>query len=160
MIRRIATLATLGTMALTAITAPPAAAQDDDWDVTLARGETRDIDFTTDEGTWLSVDLSPDGQWVVMDLLGHIYRVPAGGGDAEVLTRGSGVAVNYHPRYSPDGSEIAFISDRRGQNNLWIMNADGSNPRAVFVDDDIRASTPAWTPDGQYLVVRRSYVGS
>lgn len=130
-----------------------------EWDVTQARGDTRTIDFTTDEGTWLSVDLSPDGEWVVFDLLGHIWRVPATGGNAESLTQNSGVAVNYHPRYSPDGRSIAFISDRRGQNNLWIMNADGSEPEAVHVDADARMVTPAWTPDSRYIVVKRSPLG-
>ncbi|HEX7118867.1 MAG TPA: amidohydrolase family protein [Longimicrobiales bacterium] len=143
-----------------ALAAGPAAAQESgDWDVTLARGETREIDFTTDEGTWLSVDVSPDGRWVVFDLLGHIYRVPIDGGAAEVLTQESGVALNYHPRYSPDGRHIAFISDREGQNNLWIMGADGSDPRPVFTDGDVRVSMPAWTPDGQYIVVQRRFVG-
>ncbi|NNF26969.1 MAG: hypothetical protein HKN73_07115, partial [Gemmatimonadetes bacterium] len=132
----------------------------DEWDVTQARGETREIDFTTDEGTWLSVDISPDGGWIVFDLLGHIYRISAQGGDAESLTQASGVAVNYHPRFSPDGQWIAFISDREGQNNLWVMRADGSDARAVFTDMDIRAATPAWTPDGQYIVVQRSNVSA
>ena len=132
---------------------------DADWDVTLARGDTRDISFTTEEGTWMSVDLSPDGRWVVFDLLGHIYRVSAAeGGDAELLSRDVGVATNYHPRYSPDGSEIAFISDRSGQDNLWIMNADGSEPRAVFTESMVRAVEPVWTPDGEYIVVRRSRI--
>ena len=134
-----------------------AVAQDsqvDDWDVTQARGETLDIDFTTEEGTWMSVDMSPDGAWVVFDLLGHVYRVPTAGGDAEVLTGETGVAVNFHPRYSPDGSQIAFISDRDGQNNLWLMDADGSNPRSVFTAPLTRAVEPAWTPDGDYILVR------
>ena len=134
-----------------------AVAQDsqvDDWDVTQARGETRDIDFTTEEGTWMSVDASPDGNWVVFDLLGHVYRVPTAGGDAEVLTGETGVAVNFHPRYSPDGSQIAFISDRDGQNNLWLMDADGSNSRSVFSAPLTRAVEPAWTPDGDYILVR------
>lgn len=131
-----------------------------EWDVTLARGVTRDISFATDEGTWMSTDVSPDGQWVLFDLLGHIYRVPAqGGGEAELLTGGTGVATHYHPRYSPDGSEIAFISDRKGQNNLWVMNADGSEPRAVFTEPMVRAVEPAWTPDGQYVLVRRTEIG-
>jgi Tol biopolymer transport system component len=130
-----------------------------DWDVTLARGQTRDIAFTTDEGTWLSLDVSPDGRWIVFDLLGHIWRLPAAGGAAEALTQNSGVAVNYHPRLSPDGRLIAFISDRRGQANLWVMNADGSEPRPVHLDDNTRMLTPAWTPDGEYIIVRREPQG-
>jgi len=144
--------------------APSAARQAGDptvtWDVTTARGATRIVDFTTEEGTWLSVDIAPDGSWMVFDLLGHVYRAPTdGGADAVSLTQDAGVSVNYHPRISPDGSAIAFISDRGGQNNLWVMNADGSEPRAVLTDRNARASMPAWTPDGEYLLVRRDWVG-
>lgn len=88
------------------------------WDVTAARGTTRDVDFTTSEGTWMSADLSPDGSWIVFDLLGHVYRMPSSGGAATVLTQNSGVALNFQPRISPDGRTIAFITDRRGQYNL------------------------------------------
>ncbi|GAB1343821.1 amidohydrolase family protein [Gemmatimonas sp.] len=125
------------------------------WDVTQPRGTTRTINFTTTEGTWMSVDLSPDGAWVVFDLLGHIYRMPATGGTATVLTQNSGVALNMQPRISPDGRTIAFITDRRGQYNLWVMDADGGNPRAVFTDLNATAFEPAWTPDGRFIVVRK-----
>jgi Tol biopolymer transport system component len=125
------------------------------WDVTQPRGQTRDIDFTTSEGTWISADLSPDRTWIAFDLLGHIYRMPAAGGEATVLTQSSGVALNFQPRISPDGKTIAFITDRRGQYNLWVMNADGSNPRAVFNDLNSTALEPAWTPDGNFIVVRK-----
>ena len=133
----------------------------DEWDVTLARGETREIDFTTDEGTWMSMDISPDGRWVIFDMLGHVYRVPVdGGGVAELLTGSTGVATHYHPRYSPDGSTVAFISDREGQNNLWLMDPDGSNPRSVFSDQTLRAVETAWSADGDYIFVRlQSVVG-
>lgn len=149
----------LGAMALPGT---PLAAQDDGsdtWDVTQARGQTRDIDFTTEVGTWMSVDLSPDGAWIAFDLLGHVYRVPATGGDAELLSRDAGVSVNYHPRYSPDGGTLAFVSDRGGQSNLWVMDADGGNPRAVFTSQTVRVVEPVWTPDGDYIVVRRQNLG-
>jgi Tol biopolymer transport system component len=125
------------------------------WDVTLARGKTRDIDFTATEGTWTSADISPDGRWIAFDLLGHIYRMAAEGGEAQSLTQNSGVALNFQPRISPDGRTIAFITDRRGQYNLWVMNADGTNPHPVFTDLNATAVEPAWTPDGQYIVVRK-----
>ena len=127
-----------------------------EWDITEPRGETREIAFTTTEGTWMSVDVSPDGEWLVFDLLGHIYRMPAGGGEAASITQNSALALNIHPVFSPDGSEIAFISDREGQNNLWIMNADGSGPRPGFTNINIRAMEPVWTPDGEYIVVRQT----
>jgi len=130
------------------------------WDVTQPRGATREIAFTTTEGTWMSVDIAPDGQWLAFDLLGHVYRLPATGGEATALTQNSGIAVNMHPRISPDGSLIAFISDRRGQNNLWLMNADGSNPRPVFTDQYVRAAAPVWSADGQYLIVERTQLAN
>ena len=48
------------------------------WDVTQPRGQTRKISFTTDEGTWLSPDVSPDGRTIVFDMVGDIWIVPIG----------------------------------------------------------------------------------
>ncbi len=124
------------------------------WDVTAVRGKPRTISFTTDEGTWLSPDVSPDGRTIAFDMVGDIWTVPIGGGEAKVLTRSSGIALNMHPVWSPDGSRIAFISDRDGQNNLWIMNADGSNPIRVSNQREKRMALPAWTPDGNFIIAR------
>ncbi len=131
----------------------------DDWDVTKARGTTREIRFTASEGTFMSVDVSPDGTWLVFDLLANIYRLPIDGGEATCLTSASGVALNFHPSIAPDGKHIAFVSDRTGQNNLWVMDADGGNPRAVALDPNVRVFEPAWTPDGEYILVRRMEIG-
>ena len=119
-------------------------------------GNTRTIDFTVDQGTNMSVDISPNSKWIIFDLLGHIYRVPTEGGDAECLTQDSGPALNFHPRYSPDGEHIAFISDRGGAENLWIMRANGETLHNVNPDGDASYQQPAWAPDGKTIYVRRS----
>jgi Tol biopolymer transport system component/imidazolonepropionase-like amidohydrolase len=124
-------------------------------DIITPRGTPRAIRFDTDEGTDIALDISPDGRWIIFDLLGHIYRMPAGGGAAECLTQGSGVALNVQPRYSPDGRRIVFVSDRTGQLNIWVMDADGGRPRAVSVDMASRYYDPAWLPDGSAIVAVR-----
>jgi Tol biopolymer transport system component/imidazolonepropionase-like amidohydrolase len=110
--------------------------------------------FTTSEGTWMSVDVSPDGRTLVFDMLGDLYSLPVAGGAATRLT--NGIAHDMQPRFSPDGRLVAFISDKSGDNNLWVANADGSNQRQISkgIGDDFR--TPEWTPDGQYIVVSRA----
>ena len=119
----------------------------------------RTIDFTTDEVTWLSLDVSPDGRTIVFDVLGDLYTLPIGGGEATRII--GGLSFESQPTWSPDGTTIAFLSDRSGIENVWIADADGSHPRAVTKDGrtndrpQIMAS-PAWTPDGQYLVVSKS----
>ena len=119
------------------------------------KGAPRTIDFKTDEGTLMSVDVAPDGQWIVFDLLGEIYRMPVRGGHAECLTCGSGVALNFHPRFSADGREIAFVSDRSGQANVWVMAADGTAPRLLFPDPEHRYAMPIWTRDGRSVLATR-----
>lgn len=84
---------------------------------------TRKIEFR------LSLDLSPDGQTIIFELLGDLYTLPIEGGQATRIT--SGMAFDSQPRYSPDGQWIAFISDRDGADNLWIAKADGSDPRKL-----------------------------
>ena len=88
----------------------------------------RTIDFTTDEVTWMSVDVSPDGRTLVFDLLGDLYTLPIAGGAATRIV--GGLSFESQPTWSPDGKTIAFLSDRTGVENLWIANADGSNPAA------------------------------
>ena len=78
----------------------------------------RTVEFTTDEGTWVSLDVSPDGKTIVFELLGDLYTVPIDGGEAKAIT--TGMAFDSQPSYSPDGKMIAFVSDRDGAENLWV----------------------------------------
>jgi Tol biopolymer transport system component/imidazolonepropionase-like amidohydrolase len=123
----------------------------------LAAAET--IEFTTDEVTWMSVDVSPDGRTVLFDLVGDLYTMPIAGGEARQII--GDLSFESQPTYSPDGKTIAFLSDRSGIENLWIADADGSNPRAVSKDGRTNERpqlmvSPAWTPDGQFIIVSKS----
>ena len=128
------------------------------WDVAAAHGPTKTVSFTTTEGTWMNLDVSPDGQEIVFDLLGDIYVMPATGGKANRLT--SGPAFDLQPRYSPDGARIAFTSDRAGGDNLWTMARDGSDPKQVTKETFRLLNGPAWTPDGQYLLARKHFTST
>ncbi len=122
-------------------------------DVNVAPENARKVEFTTEEGTWMSVDVSPDGRWLLFDLLGDLYRTPITGGKATRLT--SGPAYDYAPRYSPDGKTVVFCSDRGGNMNLWLMEPDGGSPRPLTGEKDAVFSSPSWTPDGLYVLARK-----
>ncbi|MDB4875318.1 MAG: Amidohydrolase [Gemmatimonadetes bacterium] len=121
---------------------------------TLPLINTRTLKFTTDEGSWISLDLSPNGQTIVFDLLGDLYTMPVTGGTAKRITSGPG--WDQQPRFSPDGSQIVFVTDRSGAKNVWIANADGTKPHAITKSDRINFSSPIWAPDGQYVIAARS----
>lgn len=114
------------------------------------------VEFDTEEGTHMNVTVSPKGDVIVFDLLAHLYQLPIDGGEAKPLTQGSGIAMNTQPQFSPDGRRIVFISDRSGQENVWIINADGTSPRPVYLEEGARYNDPAWSPDGKSIVVIRN----
>jgi imidazolonepropionase-like amidohydrolase/Tol biopolymer transport system component len=125
------------------------------WDVTAAHGNTRTVSFTTSEGTWMNLDVSPDGSTIVFDLLGDIYTIPIEGGTATRIA--GGPAFEVQPRFSPDGAQISFTSDRAGGDNIWVMNRDGSEPRQVTKENFRLLNNAVWTPDGQYLIARKHF---
>ncbi|MBI4476923.1 MAG: PD40 domain-containing protein [Acidobacteria bacterium] len=114
---------------------------------------SRTVEFTTDEGSWISLDISPDGKTIVFELLGDLYAVQIGGGEARPIA--TGMAFDSQPRYSPDGSRIVFLSDRSGADNIWVANADGTDPRAITKEKTMAFRSPDWTPDGKYIVASR-----
>jgi Tol biopolymer transport system component len=120
----------------------------------LPLATTRTIEFETSEGTWLSLDVSPDGRTIVFELMGDLYTLTIGGGRATPITQGP--AFDSQPRWSPDGKRIAFLSDRDGSENVWTIDPDGGKPTQVSKGDKELYASPEWTPDGDYIVVSRT----
>ncbi len=127
------------------------------WDVETPPGEWgwKDVPLDTTEGTWINLDVSPDGKTVVFDLLGDIYTLPIGGGDATPIK--AGIAWHQQPRFSPDGRKIAYTSDAGNGDNLWIMNVDGSDATAVTKETFRLVNNPTWDPTGQFLVGKKHF---
>ena len=99
--------------------------------------------------------MSPSGQTVVFDLLGDLYTVSLSGGDATPLTQG--MSYDNQPRYSPDGSEVLFISDQNGSENLWLVDVESGERRPLTNGSTYSYESPDWLPDGDYVVAARSF---
>jgi len=126
------------------------------WDVSAPPGMTvREVPIQVEEGTWMNLDVSPDGQTVAFDLLGDIYTMPITGGTPTRIAEG--LAYETQPRFSPDGKRIAFTSDRGGGDNIWIMNRDGSDKRQLTTESFRLLNQPSWSPDGQYIVAKKHF---
>lgn len=128
------------------------------WDVQNPPGASHDATIDVTEGTWMSLDVSPDGREIVFDLLGDIYVMPIAGGEARAIA--SGVAWDMQPKFSPDGRSIAFTSDRGGGDNLWVMDRDGANAKQVSNETFRLLTQPDWSPDGQFIVGRKHFTSS
>jgi Tol biopolymer transport system component/imidazolonepropionase-like amidohydrolase len=150
-------LAAVGLMTGGAAAAPPETGgrpkSGDPWDVNVPHAPHDTLRFETDEGTWMSVDVSPDGRTLLFDLLGDLYTLPIGGGRATRLT--SGMAYDMQARWSPDGRRIAWTTDRGGNDNVWVMDAGGTRARPVTQEADRFTNGGAWSPDGRWIVARK-----
>jgi imidazolonepropionase-like amidohydrolase/Tol biopolymer transport system component len=136
---------------------PPAAdAKPDKWDVNAPPGlATRKVQIAVDEGSWMNVDVAPDGRTIAFDLLGDIYTMPIEGGTPTRIAEG--LAYEHQPRFSPDGTRIAFVSDRAGGDNIWLMNRDGSDKKQISKEDFRLLNQPSWSPDGQFIVAKKHF---
>ena len=126
------------------------------WDVNAPAGTPlKQVPIRTDEGTWMDVDVSPDGRTIAFSLLGDIYTMPITGGTPTRIAEG--LAWEVQPRFSPDGTRIAFVTDRGGGDNIWIMNADGSGKVALTKEDFRLLNQPSWSPDGRFIVAKKHF---
>jgi Tol biopolymer transport system component len=115
----------------------------------------RTISISTNESSYLDVDISPDGSTILFTCLGELFSVPAKGGVATQLTRG--LAINRCPIWSPDGKLIAYESDATGFQKLHVTNLSG-NFKKVF---DVKSSDgeilkPIWFPDSKQIAQFRT----
>ena len=130
------------------------------WDVNNPHKDWKYNTFNlkTTEGTWMNLDVSPDGKTIVFDLLGDIYTMPISGGTSTILR--SGLSYEVQPRFSPNGKYISFTSDAEGGNNIWVMTADGKNAKAITKEKFRLLNNAVWTPDGKSLVARKHFTSS
>jgi imidazolonepropionase-like amidohydrolase/Tol biopolymer transport system component len=130
------------------------------WDVShpTGAGQSKQIQLDTDEGTWINLDVSPDGRQIVFDLLGDIYIMPIAGGQAKALR--SGLPMEVQPRFSPDGKSISFTSDAGGGDNIWVMKVDGSDARQITKEDFRLLNNAVWMPDGNYIIARKHFTST
>ncbi|HEX5001039.1 MAG TPA: amidohydrolase family protein [Bacteroidia bacterium] len=128
------------------------------WDVSNPPTPYKETSFDVTEGTWMNLDVSPDGKQIVFDLLGDIYIMPVTGGTATALR--TGIPFEVQPRFSPDGSKISFTSDANGGDNIWIMDKDGSNAHAVTKERFRLLNNAVWTRDGNYLIARKHFTST
>ena len=126
------------------------------WDVNAPPGiAVRQVPINVDEGTWMDVDVSPDGRTIAFDLLGDIYTMPIAGGTPTRIAEG--LSWEVQPRFSPDGKRIAFTSDRGGGDNIWVMNLDGSDKRQVTKEDFRLLNQPTWSADGRFIAAKKHF---
>ena len=129
-----------------------------DWNVSNPPGDYREVSYTVDEGTWMNLDVSPDGKQIVFDLLGDIFIMTIQGGNATCLR--SGLPFEVQPRVSPDGKQILFTSDAGGGDNIWVMQADGSQANQITKEDFRLLNNAVWSPDGDYFVARKHFTST
>jgi Tol biopolymer transport system component len=113
----------------------------------------RKIAIQSTEGTWMSLDVSPDGKTIAFDFLGDIYLLPITGGKAQPFT--SGLSFDSHPKFSPDGQRLLFISDRSGSDNVWHFTLDKKDSVQVTQGTTDNLQSADWSPDGDYIVTSK-----
>ena len=158
--RKILVLLTIFSITFVSFAQKKTAKKNMKWDVNNPHKDWKynSFNLNTNEGTWMNLDVSPDGKTIVFDLLGDIYKMPISGGKATILR--AGLAYEVQPRFSPNGKYISFTSDAEGGNNIWVMTADGKNAKSITKEKYRLLNNAVWTPDGKSLVARKHFTST
>lgn len=116
--------------------------------------------FDLDEGSWIALDVSPDGKTIVFDFLGDLYTLPISGGDATQISKG--MPFDSQPRFSPDGKKVVFISDASGGEGVWTidLSTDEMEKKQITKGKSNEYQSPEWAPDGKYIIASKDSPGS
>lgn len=158
--RKILLLVLTITFSLTAFSQKKLAKKSTKWNVNNPHKDWKYTSFNlnTNEGTWMNLDVSPDGKTIVFDLLGDIYTMPISGGKATPIREG--LAYEVQPRFSPDGKYISFTSDLGGGDNIWVMTADGKEAKAITNESFRLLNNAVWTPDGKSIIAKKHFTST
>jgi len=136
------------------------------WNVNAIRSPGFEQIIDTREGTWMNLDVSPDGKTIAFDLLGDLYLMPIEGmtdqNPESLIHLTSGIAWDMQPRFSPDGQSLAFTSDRTGDNkkggdNIWTLHIATGDLNQITQETYRLFNNPSWSPDGEYIVARKHF---
>jgi len=94
-------------------------------------------------------DLAPSGRRIAFSIHGEIFTAPTEEGDAVQIT--DNPARDRQPRYSPDGKQIAYVSDRSGREEIYITAVDGSDEPHRVTDIDTLKFSFRWSPDSKAI---------
>ncbi|MDR1742325.1 MAG: PDZ domain-containing protein [Dysgonamonadaceae bacterium] len=120
--------------------------------ITLASDNIYARSEIKDGGKYITnVSLSPDGERLTVTARGEVFNIPADKGVSKNITRSPG-AHDREAQWSPDGKSIAYISDATGETELYLQNADGSEPVQLTKNNDTYIRSFQWSPDSKCIV--------
>jgi len=96
-------------------------------------------------------NLSPGGERLLLEARGEILNLPAEEGDPVDLTHTS-ASREKNAAWSPDGKWIAFVSDRTGEEEIWLTDQQGQTTKQLTKDGDGYLLQPVWSPDSKHLI--------